>query len=121
MRSGRYLSSTPPNIAPSTPVNITNTAVNSGTPPRSLASGMAKGVVIERGTSDRLTELSSANRCARPQELPIDAALPTSMPRVRAGQWRASKARCCQIGTAKATVTGPSTDISQWVLRAYSA
>ncbi|MCY1186278.1 hypothetical protein D9M73_271370 [compost metagenome] len=108
-------------MAPSTPVNITNTAVSSGTPPKSWASGMANGVVIERGTSDRLVALSSANRCASPQELAIEALLPATMPTIRAGQWRASMARCCQIGTAKATVTGPSTPINQWVLRAYSA
>ncbi|MNT35330.1 hypothetical protein D3C72_1713540 [compost metagenome] len=82
---------------------------------------MAKGVVIERGTSERLTALSSDNKCASPQELAIDAVLPTSIPRVNAGQWRTNNARCCQIGTAKATVTGPSTDISQWVSREYSA
>ena len=100
-------------MAPSTPVNITNTAVSSGTPPRSDDTGMANGVVIERGSSDRLTALSSDNALASAHELPIDAALPTSMPSDSAGQWRASKRRCCQIGTAKATVTGPSTDISQ--------
>lgn len=43
------------------------------------------------------------------------------MPTSSAGQWRASIIRCCQIGTAKATVTGPSTPINQWVSRAYSA
>lgn len=82
---------------------------------------MANGVVIERGTSDRLVALSSASRCASPQELAIEALLPATMPTISAGQWRASIARCCQMGTAKATVTGPSTLINQWVLRAYSA
>ncbi len=36
---------------------------------------MANGVVIERGTSDIVTELSSANALAKPNEVPIDAAL----------------------------------------------
>lgn len=58
---------------------------------------------------------------SQPPELAIEALLPATMPTISAGQWRASMARCCQIGTAKATVTGPSTLISQWVLRAYSA
>ena len=82
---------------------------------------MANGVVIERGTSDRLIALSSANRCAKLQELAIDAALPATIPTSSAGQCLASIARCCQIGTANATVTGPSTLINQWVLREYSA
>ncbi|MNN80687.1 hypothetical protein D3C81_1974410 [compost metagenome] len=82
---------------------------------------MANGVVIERGTSDSVTELSSASALASQNEVPIDAALPATMPNSSADQCRISKRRCCQIGTANATVTGPSTRISQWVLLEYSA
>src|SRR3990167_1046768 len=81
---------------------------------------MANGVVMERGTSDIVTELSSANALARPNEVPMDAALPASIPSNNADQYRISICRCCQIGTANATVTGPSTHISQWVLLEYS-
>src|SRR5450830_1909039 len=119
VRNGSHLSSTPPSKAPNTPVNITNTAVSSGTPPRSEDIGMANGVVIERDTRGIVTALSSA--LAKPNEVPMDAALPATMPSSKADQYRASKRRCCQIGTANATVTGPSTSISQWVSRAYSA
>ena len=73
-------------MAPNTPVNITNTAVSSGTPPRSDDTGMANGVVIERGTSDRVTELSSASALARPNEVPMDATLPATMPSTNADQ-----------------------------------
>ncbi|MNW01085.1 hypothetical protein D3C71_1966700 [compost metagenome] len=73
-------------MAPNTPVNITNTAVSSGTPPRSWARGMANGVVIERGSSDMVTEVSSANARARANELPIEAALPANIPSNNAGQ-----------------------------------
>ncbi len=82
---------------------------------------MANGVVIDRGTNDNATEWSIASAWASHQELAIDAQLPRVMPSNKASQCRASNARCCQIGTANATVTGPSTSSSQWVLRAYSA
>src|SRR5450830_406165 len=121
VRSGNHLSSTPPSMAPNTPVNITNTAVSSGTPPRSEDTGMANGVVIERGNKDRVTELFNANALASPNEVPMEAALPATIPSSNADQWRANKRRCCQIGTANATVTGPSTSINQCVSVAYSA
>ncbi|MNG31773.1 hypothetical protein D3C84_1176390 [compost metagenome] len=76
---------------------------------------------MERGTSDRLTWDSSARALARPQELAMATPLPASMPSNSAGQCLASNARCCQIGTAKATVAGPNSNISQWVAPAYSA
>lgn len=79
---------------------------------------MANGVVIERGSSDRVTWPSSASAWARAQELPMATVVPASMPASSAGQWRTSRARCCQIGMAKATVAGPSSATSQSVSRA---
>jgi hypothetical protein len=78
-------------------------------------------VVIERGTNDIVTALSRASALAKPKEVPMDAALPASIPRSNADQCRINNWRCCQIGMANATVTGPSTSISQWVSVAYSA
>jgi hypothetical protein len=45
------------------------------------------------------------------------AVLPATMPSSSAGQWRRISARCSKIGTAKATVAGPSSSTNQWVPR----
>ena len=47
---------------------------------------MANGVVMERGTSDMVNEVSSASARASQNELPMDAALPASIPSSNATQ-----------------------------------
>ena len=112
LRSGNHLSKIPPSNAPNTPVNITNTAVSSGTPPKFCASGMANGVVMERGTNDIVSAVSSDSALANQNELPMDAALPASIPSNKATQCRASNLRCCQIGHFVRTLPHPLWDPS---------
>ena len=86
-----------------------------------VAARLRRSERLRLGGAGRPGRALIASALASQNEVPIDAALPATMPNSSADQCRISKRRCCQIGTAKATVTGPSTSISQWVLLEYSA
>ena len=97
-----------PSTTPARPVINTKTAASDGLPPICSATPIAIGVVTDFGASDSATGRDAPSARAIRIALPAAVTAPARMAGRMAKALRLMLASAAYIGTAKATVAGPS-------------
>jgi hypothetical protein len=93
MRSGRIASSVCPSRIPNKPVMMTNTPVSCAEPPRWRVASSANGVDTERASRLCAMLPCRPSRRSSSSVLPSDAAMPATLPSVKASQCRRTNSR----------------------------
>ena len=103
------------------PVSSTNTAASDGEPPICSAMPMAIGVVTDLGASDSTTMREAPSQRAISMALAAATREPARIDGTMAGAARRMRPRLACIGTASATVAGPSRNCTYWPPWKYAA